>query len=61
MQTLIYMLRFQRTRDNAIALLDYLMRHPTADALLTVRERQEVEDLIHAALPGRAFRSFAND
>ena len=54
MQTLIYTLRFQRTRDNAIALIDYLWRHPTADALLTVQERKEVEDLIRAALLGRS-------
>jgi hypothetical protein len=56
MRTLIYTFRFQTTKTNAFALLDYIRQHPTANALLTFPERQEIDDLIRAVLPGSSLR-----
>jgi hypothetical protein len=61
MQTLIYTLSCQTTSANAIALLDYIRWHPTADSLLTMPERKEIDDLIRAALPHDSLRGSGND
>ncbi len=56
MRTLIYTFRFQTTKANAFALLDYIRQHPSANALLTFPERQEIDNLLRAALPGSSLR-----
>jgi hypothetical protein len=50
MQTLIYSLRFQTNKANAIALLEYFERRPSARALLTDAEWKVITALIRAAL-----------
>ena len=49
MQTLIYTLRFQTTKANACALLEYFDRHSGARALLAEAEWKEIADLIRVA------------
>jgi hypothetical protein len=50
MQTLIYSLRFQSTKANAVALLEYFERHPSAHTLLTEAEWKVIRELIRIAL-----------
>ncbi len=50
MQTLIYSLRCQKTKANAVALLEYIERHPGAGVLLTDAEWKAIRELIQVVL-----------